>query len=381
MADAQDLVNQVDSSIAAMQSDARAAMDSLQVAAGLPFLSWFDFSAVTPFTPTAPGALSLGTVAALKTIDTTMAAPTTRTSLSLSDLPQLQRAVLELGDTPVLAYTPDLLNGLKTRVISWVDSGGVNISAGVQQAVFDTARERTLQAAQDALDLAGARTGAKGFRYPNSMTKAAQHEIIVNVYNQREDLNRAIIKEFADMAQKNIQMALSAGVEAERISSEIAIRVATFALETQKMLLDKFRIETEAFTKEYEETLRALLANLDAEKMNYSVYLDYLQALRAQFDIQQRTEISRFEGDLKLAVEKLTADRTNAELQMEVQKLFYQVWNANMNIITERGKAQITQAEEANRVKLSAIEGLVRAYVELIQNMSAQAVAIVTKKT
>lgn len=310
--DAQALVNQVDDSILSLQSQAQEVLTQLQDVAGLPYLSWFDFAAVLP--------------PALKQPD----------HITLGDLGAFQKA--RMGQAASFDFTPELFPAIEAQIMGIVESGGQNIAPAVQDAIFNQGYERLKQTTRDALDLAGARTGAKGFRYPNSMTKVQQTEITLNFAWQRSDLSRQIVREFADLVQKNLQMAVSAGVSIQEATTNLAVRSYTAALEAQRLVVETFKVETDANVAVYSEQLKTALAQLEA-------------------------------------------DVDNAKLDIQVQEQTLNLFRTNSQNIIEMGRAQIQQSEEANRVKLEAIKGYVTAITALIQNMSASAVSIVTKKT
>jgi hypothetical protein len=329
--DAQLVLDNVYGNIQTLQNSVQASLNDIKSVISVPYLSWFDFSGTTP--PTLP---------AIPKLDITQFPV-----LTMDDLPQLQRATLGIADTSQIDTT--LLDNLKSVVQGIIDSGGQNISPTVQDAVFNMGYERNLQILRDAIDITGARTGSRGYRYPNSMMKAQQDEILLNYMWQREDTNREIIRTMADIAQKNLDMAITAGVSINKAIAEIAIQNLTYLLEAQKLVYEKFRIEQEA---------------------NLSLFKGQLEAIVAQFDALAKSQ------QLQIQAETAVADLGVKASELELRK-----WMETSQIIVEKGKAQIQQMGEANKIKIEAIKDLASTVIGLLQVMNVQGVSVVTKRT
>lgn len=319
--DAESLSNDIYTKVQSLQSEVQEAMQRMENIASLPYLSWFNFSQTPTFEPQRAGVISI------------------------SDLPTLKQAILniDLSNDSLTKYRSHIwqatdLDTLQNKLMEYIESGGVGIEQAVQDAIFNQGRERDLQILRDKMDLAGARTGAKGCRYPNSMTKAEQRVALSEYGYGKEDLNREITKIMADLAQKNVQFAIQAGISVEQLHSDFAIKYSALYLDNAKLIIDKFRTEQEAYVSEFEGTLRGILANLEVEKVNGTLELQY------QGNLQEK-------------------------------------WRIESEILLEKGKAQVQQAEQANNVKLSAAANLVGATTGMMQALSSNSVAVVTKKS
>lgn len=318
--DAESLSNDIYAKVQALQSEVQDAMQRMENIASLPYLSWFNFSQTPAFEPQRAGVISL------------------------SDLPKLKQAILniDLSNDSLTKYRSHIwqatdLNTLQAKLMEYVTTGGVGIEQAVQDAIFNQGRERDMQAMRDAMDLAGARTGAKGCRYPNSMTKALQKEILVKYQDTKGDLNREIVKIMGDLAQKNVQFAIQAGISVEQLHADFAIKYSALYLDNARLIIEKFKTEQEAYIADFEGTLRGLLANLEVEKINGSLELQY------QGNLQKK-------------------------------------WEIEANLLLERGKAQVQQAEQANNVKLAAAQNTATTAVGLVQNLTGSAISVYTKK-
>lgn len=319
--DAESLSNDIYAKVQALQTEVQESMQRMENIASLPYLSWFNFSQTPTFEPQRAGVISV------------------------SDLPELKKAILnlDLSNDSLDKYRSHIWQGtdldtLQNKLMEYVQSGGVGIEQAVQDAIFNQGRERDLQALRDAMDWAGARTGAKGCRYPNSMTKALQSEAIAKYQYAKTDLNREIVKIMADLAQKNVQFAIQADISIEQLHADFAIKYSALYLDNTRLIIEKFKTEQDSYIAEFEGTLKGVLANLEVQKVNGTLELTYQQNLQKK-------------------------------------------WEIEANILLDKGKAQIQQAEQANVVKLDAAKNVALTAVGLVQNLTGSAISVYTKKS
>jgi hypothetical protein len=227
------------------------------------------------------------------------------------------------------------LDTIQAKLLEYIDSGGTGISEDVQQAMFDADRERKLQALRDGLDLAGARSGARGLRYPNSMTKAQQSELLQKYQFDLENQSREITRLVADLAQKNIQFAISQNVDVEKFHADFAIRFADLYKGLITALLDRFRAEVTLYVAQYEAELKVLLANIEVAKLN-------------------------------------------ATLDQEYQTMILSKWQMDLNESTERTKALIQQEEQKTVIKKEVAAALAQAYIGMANTMQANGIVSLT---
>jgi hypothetical protein len=306
------LLDQTTATIADLRTAARTSLTGLEAIAQGGAITWFDFSA----TPTAP-----------------LLAPQV---VELGDVAPISKA--KLGAALPFSYTPVLFEKLEEQVMDILTSGGANITPEIQAAIFDQGIERVLQTKIDMLHLAGTVAGSKGCRYANSMVKAQQDEIILNFGWMRSDASRNITQTMGELVQKNLQIAISAGVSIEEALSAIAFKTYETLVAGHRLVLDQFRTESE-------------------------VAIEILKG-----------DIERASLNLKALVESKT-------LNIEYQKLEVEEWKTQVMALVEKGRAQIMQAEQANRVKIESLQSLARSYIGIAETMKSQGVSIQTTKT
>ena len=314
----QDTIN----AITTMRAEAMQAYERLETIASLPYLSWFDFSALEGFSPAEPTLIESKGLPSLEKV------PTPNLTGISAETYERYRAHVWQGTN---------LDELQAKAMEWINSGGVGISQDVQDAIFNQGRERDLQTLRDELDLAGARTGARGFRYANSMTRTLQNQALERYSYKKTDLSREIVKTIADLAQKNVQFAFQEDVAIEGLHADFAIKFADLLRNINRDTLDRFKIEQDA-------------------------------------------RIVEFEGELKRFGLGVEIDLKNATLSADHQSRLLETWKTHVGILTDRGKAQILQSEEASRVKLTAAEKLADVYSTTIQNLTGSAISVVTSK-
>lgn len=321
--DAESLSNDIYEKVNELRSDVSDAMARLESIVGMSYMSWFNFSSSPAFEPQRVN------------------------PLSAADFPTMEKLSIPAGAD----LTIDMMEGYKSKVwrsaelekletmmLQYIETGGTGISEAVQEAIFNQGRERDLQTLRDAMDLAGARTGARGFRYPTSMTKALQKEALAKHQDNKADLNREIVRLMADLAQKNTQFAAGQTREIERDYMDFSKAFIGVILDIKRGILENFRIGQEARVAEFEGTLKGVLANLTVQEKNAGLEQTYQEQLRVKWQIESAS-------------------------------------------LLEKGKAQIAQAEHANGLRLSATENLAAAYIGLMQNMQANSISLVQKKS
>jgi len=244
-------------------------------------------------------------------------------SIPAGKLPALERAVFsgDLSDpAPHIetykthVFVAPFLDQMQTMLMEWVETGGVGISDAVQDALFNSMRERDLQVMNDALDAARSTDAKRGFRYATHRRRTS--EVIINYQQTYENRNREITALLADLAQKNVHQAIASNVNIEQLHANFALGLSQIFFQLRNHLIERFRIEQEARIAEFEAKLKVILAGYNL-------------------------------------------DETNAKLDIAYQEQLMKKWEIDMVQSTERTKALIQQAEQSTQVKLEAIKGLV----------------------
>lgn len=377
--DAQAVLDQVYGNTTSLQTAMEGALSDLSAVAHGSFLDYFNISSIPAPDISAPAAVTLGVMPVMKKMDFSGSTPTPRAPFS-NNAPQFQAPTMDAPGAEFV-FDESLINEVEAQFSAIIQSGGSNISTAIQQAVFDQGYERNRQILSDALDLAGARTGAKGCRYPNSMTKAMQQQILTEYAWQRNDMSRQITKAFADLLQANLQTAMSAGLNMAAVKADLEGKIKTLSYEAQRLALERYKTQIESNYNVWKGQLEAILANFQVEKTNYELTLDYQAAQREYMRLQAQENIAEFDAANKNQLTQLEADKIIQQLQQEYERTLVERFRVASGALLEQGKAQVQQVMEENKIRSDAIESLAKSYIGIAQTMSSQGVAIVTKKT
>jgi len=265
-------------------------------------VTWVDFAARPAFEPT-PGEI-----------------------IPLGSLPKLTPAVFgaELGD-PVSEihrfyghnFLAPMLDSMQTTLMGWVTSGGVGVSSDVQNALWENNRQRRLQSLSDVNDIIHSKDSARGFAaFSGGPTGRDEYNQLVEYQRNDENLNHEITFKMAELAQQNVQFAISQNIAIESLQAAFSQGMAGIFFNMKRLILDKFKIEADQRIAEWRSKIDAILAGYDVAKVN-------------------------------------------GQLSISFQELLTKQWEVLMVQGTERTKALIQQAEERTKIQLESTQSLV----------------------
>jgi len=266
--DPQTILNDSQAYVDALKSELTDAVDSLESFA-TDRMTWVDFPARTVFEPEKPA------------------------RLTGDALPELAPLVFgaEFGDPAAELNTykghvfiAPFLETMQTTLMGWVESGGVGISQAVQDALFGNMRERDLQALNDGLQAVAATDAKRGFAYPTHRRRTS--EVIVNYQQTQENRNREITALMADLAQKNVQAAISANINIEQLHSSFSLGLSGIFVQIKNRIIEKFRIEADVRIAEFDAKIKAILAGYNVAEVNGRLDISYQELLAAKWQVE-----------------------------------------------------------------------------------------------
>lgn len=265
-------------------------------------------------------------------------------SLTTADLPTLDKTPLDFDmaefDPNIYkgkAYQSDFFDSVQPQLLEMIETGGIGISADVQQAIFDQQKQRDLQAADDALVLARSSHAKRGFPMPTDMMMVAEQQVVQRFQEVKDNRSREITVLIADRAQQNFQQAVQQGIAVERAQMEFSLGLARLFTEVNNALLTRFKVEQDA-------------------------------------------RVSEFEGQLKGVLATIQVGETNAKLDLAYQEQVLEKWRIESSLAVEKTKALIQEAEHATKIKLQASVNLAEFYRTLVHGSQSMLNGVVSQE-
>jgi hypothetical protein len=324
-------------------------------------------------TVNAPSAPVLDAVVIPSQPDIDLPAVPTLTDVVIPDMPVIELPVFDaaLGDTPVTpnisfafaeeAYTSDLLASIKANLLRWVDGAATGLEPGVEDALWNRARDREQTAgaglAQDAIR----QFAVRGFTSPPGALAVALQRAAQAVSDNSVTVSRDIAIKQAELEQANRRFAFEQAwqVESGLISyaGQIAARALDASKYTAQILLDVFRAEVERYNAE----VNAFSTRAEVFKTLLQGELAKLDILRAQIEAQKlvgevnQQLVALFVARVGAAgqvIELFKASVQAAGTVAEVQKTKIQAFGAEVQAYGETVRAKASEYDMmATRVK------------------------------
>lgn len=146
-------------------------------------------------------------------------------------------------------------------------SGGIGLTQSLQNAIFNTDRERKLQVLNDSLQAVTARLGSRGFNIPNNMLTGPRNEIIQKYQFDYDNQSREIVKLMEEHARTNWQFCVDKGIGLEQFHADFTNKYDVLFIEMIKASLDKYRIAVEVELNAFRTKLESINAILQTAKL------------------------------------------------------------------------------------------------------------------
>lgn len=337
----------------------------------------------------------------------TVSIPTPPTLLALDvvdftpfDIPLFddQVPVLTLSQPNVIpfseqwTYTSNMLTEIQQEIDDALNSDtDIGLSASVQQAMWDAAREREYQAQASALaDLD--RMESLGYALPPGAYVDARLKVQLDTDYRLTGLSRDIMVKQAELRLQHVTDIRGQAIQLEGT-------LITYANNVQQRAFETAKYETEAAIAIYNAGVQAYTARIEGFKATIQAYSAYIEGIKARISqLQAEIEFEQVKATINTAlVEQYKAMVQADELILEVAKIQVEIIQTQANV--EKTKvdvysAQVTafvatvnsftaevEAYKANAEAQGAIESAYRtsveAYTAQVQAGTAQATAYV----
>ena len=310
------------------------------------------------------------------------------------------------------------ITSLADSILGLINSGGTGVDS---EAIFNATRERDLQILSDEL-LQVAATGAMtGFPSRISMDNAARDAVLARFDQNRQTSSRDITALMAKTANDTLIAALNAGISLNQTKATLAHGVYQLQYSLQGLLLEKNKTDiTTALTK-YDAGVKKVLAEADLKKIAAEIEKDVniatfqagitaeqariesdTRLVQTEYDIlktraltekeiavaQLQTELAVGEANSRSetaiattrAEIELRSDALNADVAVKISDLQLRNFVDRLNLLTERGKADIEMLSQDNQRRLAAASAQVEYYKGIVTSLSQMVNTMMSKK-
>ena len=271
----------------------------------------------------------------------------------LDDIPTL--TLLEpvpFSYSPGARYASDLLDNLKATLRARL-AGGTGLSAAVEQAIWDRARERENLAglAREQEVLRGAE--ALGFPLPSGVLAGQLADARRETADKVSSLSRDIAIKQAEMEQQNLERTIQFASQLETTLLEDAYKLEMLAFETAKTAADNAIAAHNAQIEYFKALLVGYQAYAGAYDTVIKAELNKVEVFKAQLQAEQT----------KADINKSLVDRYRAEIDGAMATV--EIYKARV------GAAQTLVELERSRIQAGAEQ--VRAFVATVSAETAKA--------
>ena len=269
-------------------------------------------------------------------------------------------------------YESALVEQLKEKFFAEINAGGSGLSAEVEGAIYERAKERLRIEKEN--NLTQIDRQFKGFNLPSGLYVALRQEA-ANVLNRSlADLGRDILVKQAELAQSNTHFMIERAVAFEQvlISEDVAYKTraleaaketVTLALAVFESILKKYSVEADVYKADaqvYETLVKAEVQAFTAQMERLKMILEYnVQRIKAVVDVY-KAQVDAYRADIE-------AQKTRIEAEIAVV-------DARTKLAVARAEIAIKQAE----LNLQSYMTRYQFYIEALKtlaNVTSQLVA------
>ncbi len=226
-------------------------------------------------------------------------------------------------------YKSNLLDRLKGKIAGDIE-GGTGLSPEVEDAIWRRDEERLNLALQKAVDAITDEWAGRGFSMPDGVLQDAIAEVVEKDRMDRLTRSRDIMIKQAELAQANVQSAVTNGVNLEGVLVAHHDRVMDRALAAAQAVITVGVAIMEAQLKRITTLIDAKKSELEAkisvEKFKLDKYLAAVQIFAKKVEaalgkVRAYTEIGQSELQAKISVEKFKLDKYLSTVQVFAKKV------------------------------------------------------------
>ena len=299
-------------------------------------------------------------------------------SFSIPDMPSLQNItvpappVYNISEFDGVAPVDNLLqpslsfnwgesaysSALKTKLGDWLYeqmlAGGTGLDETTEQAIYDRAKSRMEEEEQALLDSIRDNMAGSGFPLPSGVFASRVLEAENKILRTREDLNKDILVQQSELAQKNTQFVVEKAVQLENVLIEYHNQVQTRALDAAKFVVtvaeQQYNLSVEAYKAKlaaYSALAQVYQVRIQGEIAKAEFYKSQIDGVRASVDIQS-AYVEAYKAQIAgigALIEVYKAQMEGANLQASVDKTRMEGFLTEVQAYTARVNAEALKYE------------------------------------
>jgi hypothetical protein len=273
-------------------------------------------------------------------------------------------------------YTSDVLEQLKTKLLSDLIAGGTGLDNETEQAIYNRAISRQEEDNERLYSEALNFFSSRGWDLPPGALSGRLMEASNQINRTREDLNNDILIQQSKLAQENTHFIITSSIQNEKNLIDYTNDYQQRAFEAAKFVVEAalivYRARVEAYKAQfdaYRAKADVYVARIRAESVKAELYKAQIDGLRAVVEID-RARVEAYRAQIQGVATLIDMYRTEMEagrIQAEIQRVkidafraqvdAYQAQLGAITAIYNLYQAQIAGEEAKARMYAAQVEG------------------------
>lgn len=285
-------------------------------------------------------------------------------------------------------YSSEVRDRISSKLILDIVNGGTGLNAITEQAIYDRAVSRQEDELDQQLNEAMNLFASRGFSLPPGALNGIVQEARNKVSQIRVDLNRDILIQQSNLAQKNTHFVIEQAINFEKMLTDHANQIQTRAFESAKFVAEAaitvFRVRVEAYAAQmegYKAQAQVYESRIRGEIARAELYKAQIEGLRLATDIQlAMVEVYKAQiGAVGAMIDLYRAEMEGAKVRADIERTRIEIFRsivdsyvARVGAVTARYNAYQAQiAGESEKVKMYGV--MVDAYTSRVAAYKARA--------
>lgn len=249
-------------------------------------------------------------------------------------------------------YTSSLLTSLKTILQTWVEGAATGLSAVVERAIWNRAREREALNASRKVREVSREFARRGFSKPQGALSVALADALQELQHRDAELSRDVAIKQAELEQSNRRFAFEQAWQVESGLITYSNQIAQRAFDAAKFALQIALEVYQARTAQFAAQVQAFSVQAEAFRVELQAELAKLEIFRAEIEGQKLI------GEINLQ-------------SVEIYKARVEAAQARIAVYRTQVEAASVMAS-VNKVTIEAYAARVGAYESLVKAKAAE---------